>query len=99
MLCIQEGLEQLGGGIAGGPIVSAPHGSQLPDSSHTHSESNSNSSDTATKCNAGSGTLDVENPSIFEKVLGCMRPAWTLISKAVANDKIKGQSKFHAIFV
>ena len=93
MLCIQEELEQLGG-IAGGPIISAPHGSQLPDSSHTHSESISNSSEAASKCNAGSGTLDaLSQKSWVENFFGCMRPVWTMISKAVPNEKIKGQSE------
>lgn len=91
MLCIQEELEQLGG-IAGGPIISVPPGSQLPDNSHTHSESN-NSSDTATKCNAGSGTLDAQSSSLLGKVLGCIMPVWTsVLAKTAGGDKIKGQT-------
>ncbi|XP_015607063.1 mitogen-activated protein kinase kinase kinase 12 isoform X2 [Cephus cinctus] len=89
MLCIQEELGQLSG-IAGGPTISGPHDTPLPDGSHTHSESNSNSSESGTKCAPGSGTLDAQRPSWVEGILGCMRPVWSMLSKAAVNEKIKG---------
>lgn len=89
MLCIQEELGQLGG-IAGGPIITDPHDAQLPNNSHSISGSNSNSSETATKCTPGSGTLDAQRSSWVEGILGCMRPVWSMLSKAAVNEKIKG---------
>ncbi|XP_076225107.1 mitogen-activated protein kinase kinase kinase 13 wallenda isoform X5 [Nomia melanderi] len=89
MLCIQEELGQLSA-IAGGPIVTDPREAQLPNNSHTNSESNTNSSETATKCSPGSGTLDAQRTSWVEGILGCMRPVWSMLSKAAVNEKIKG---------
>ena len=90
MLCIQEELGQLSG-IAGGPIIPDPRDAQLPKNNHSNSESNSNnSSETATKCTPGSGTLDAQRSSWVEGILGCMRPVWTMLSKAAVNEKIKG---------
>lgn len=88
MLCIQEELGQLSG-IAGGPIIPDPRDAQLPKNNHSNSESNSNSSET-TKCTPGSGTLDAQRSSWVEGILGCMRPVWTMLSKAAVNEKIKG---------
>ncbi|XP_060832580.1 mitogen-activated protein kinase kinase kinase 12 isoform X1 [Bombus pascuorum] len=89
MLCIQEELGQLSG-IAGGPIIPDPRDAQLPNNNHSNSESNSNSSETATKCTPGTGTLDAQRSSWVEGILGCMRPVWTMLSKAAVNEKIKG---------
>lgn len=91
MLCIQEELSQLSG-IAGNPTITDSREVQLPNSSRTNSESNSNSSDTATKCAPGSGSLDSQRSSWVEGILGCMRPVWTMLSKAAVNEKIKGHS-------
>ncbi|XP_043286954.1 mitogen-activated protein kinase kinase kinase 12 isoform X2 [Venturia canescens] len=94
MLCIQEELGQLGG-IAVGPAVSCARDNQLGQiprvtNTRSESESNTNSSDTATKCGPGSGPLEAQKSSWVEGILGCMRPVWTMLYKATANEKIKG---------
>lgn len=88
MLCIQEELGQLSA-IAGSAAITDPREAQLPNSSHNNSENNSNSSD---KCSPGSGSLDSQRSSWVEGILGCMRPVWTMLSKAAVNEKIKGHS-------
>ncbi|XP_014612785.1 PREDICTED: serine/threonine-protein kinase 3 isoform X4 [Polistes canadensis] len=88
MLCIQEELGQLSG-IAGGPIINDTK-IQINDSNQTNLDSNSNSSEFATKCTSGSVTLDAQRSSWVEGILGCMRPVWTMLSKAAVNEKIKG---------
>ncbi|XP_043504154.1 mitogen-activated protein kinase kinase kinase 13 isoform X1 [Polistes fuscatus] len=88
MLCIQEGLGQLSG-IAGGPIINDTK-IQINDSNQTNLDSNSNSSEFATKCTSGSVSLDAQRSSWVEGILGCMRPVWTMLSKAAVNEKIKG---------
>ncbi|XP_014487102.1 PREDICTED: mitogen-activated protein kinase kinase kinase 12 isoform X1 [Dinoponera quadriceps] len=88
MLCIQEELGQLSA-IAGSAAITDPREAQVPNSSHTNSENNSNASD---KCSPGSGSLDSQRSSWVEGILGCMRPVWTMLSKAAVNEKIKGHS-------
>lgn len=88
MLCIQEELGQLSA-IAGNAAITDSREAQIPNSSHTNSENNSNSSD---KCSPGSGSLDSQRSSWVEGILGCMRPVWTMLSKAAVNEKIKGHS-------
>ncbi|XP_023289742.1 mitogen-activated protein kinase kinase kinase 12 isoform X2 [Orussus abietinus] len=86
MLCIQEELGQLGG-IAGGPTISNPLDTSVPISSH--SEEKTHSSEGVPKCVPGTITLD-QRSSWVEGILGCMRPVWTMLSKAAINEKIKG---------
>lgn len=86
MLCIQEELGQLSG-IADCAAITDPREVQLPNG-HTNSGS---SSDTA-KCAPGSGSLDSQRSSWVEGILGCMRPVWTMLSKAAVNEKMKGNS-------
>ncbi|KAL2751538.1 mitogen-activated protein kinase kinase kinase 13 isoform X1 [Vespula maculifrons] len=88
MLCIQEELGQLSG-IAGGPIINDTQ-VQIHNSNQTNSDSNSNCSEFATKCTSGSVSLDAQRSSWVEGILGCMRPVWTMLSKAAVNEKIKG---------
>ncbi|XP_024874348.1 mitogen-activated protein kinase kinase kinase 13 isoform X6 [Temnothorax curvispinosus] len=91
MLCIQEELAQLSE-IAGSPerLITELREVQLPNSNHLNSASNS--SDAATKCAPGSESIDSQRSSWVEGILGCMRPVWTMLSKAAINDKIKGFS-------
>lgn len=92
MLCIQEELNQLSGIGSGDPtiIISDPCDTQLPVSSDT------NSSDVASKITPGSGSLDPQRSSWVEGILGCMRPVWTMLSKAAVNEKLKAhQSKYY----
>lgn len=87
MLCIQEELGQLSGN-AGCAAITDPREVQLLNGNHTNSRS---SSDTA-KCAPGSGSLDSQRSSWVEGILGCMRPVWTMLSKAAVNEKMKGNS-------
>ncbi|KAL0122801.1 hypothetical protein PUN28_007473 [Cardiocondyla obscurior] len=91
MLCIQEELAQLSE-IAGSPerLITELREVQLPNSNHLNSASNS--SDAATKCASGSESIDSQRSSWVEGILGCMRPVWTMLSKAAINEKIKGLS-------
>ncbi|XP_011641942.1 mitogen-activated protein kinase kinase kinase 12 isoform X1 [Pogonomyrmex barbatus] len=91
MLCIQEELAQLSE-IAGSPerLITELREVQLPNSNHLNSASNS--SDAATKCATGSESIDSQRSSWVEGILGCMRPVWTMLSKAAINEKIKGLS-------
>lgn len=91
MLCIQEELAQLSE-IAGSPerLITELREVQLPNSNHLNSASNSN--DAAIKCDPGSESIDSQRSSWVEGILGCMRPVWTMLSKAAINDKIKGFS-------
>lgn len=91
MLCIQEELAQLSE-IAGSPerLITELREAQLPNSNHLNSASNS--SDAATKCAPGSESIDSQRPSWVDGILGCMRPVWTMLSKAAINEKIKGFS-------
>lgn len=91
MLCIQEELAQLSE-IAGSPerLITELREVQLPNSNHLNSASNC--SDAATKCAPGSESIDSQRSSWVEGILGCMRPVWTMLSKAAINEKIKGLS-------
>ncbi|XP_012223311.1 mitogen-activated protein kinase kinase kinase 12 isoform X4 [Linepithema humile] len=89
MLCIQEELAQLNE-IAGNPekLITELQEvqNQLPNSNQPNSASNS--SDTAIKCPLGSESIDSRS-SWVDGILGCMRPVWTMLSKAAINEKIK----------
>lgn len=91
MLCIQEELAQLSE-ITGSPerLITELREVQLPNNNHLNSASNS--SDAATKCASGSESMDSQRSSWVEGILGCMRPVWTMLSKAAINEKIKGLS-------
>ncbi|XP_018393154.1 PREDICTED: mitogen-activated protein kinase kinase kinase 13 isoform X5 [Cyphomyrmex costatus] len=91
MLCIQEELAQLSE-IAGSPerLITELREVQLPNSNHLNFASNSN--DAATKCAPESESIDSQRSSWVEGILGCMRPVWTMLSKAAINEKIKGLS-------
>ncbi|KAH0947764.1 hypothetical protein HN011_002296 [Eciton burchellii] len=91
MLCIQEELAQLNE-IAGSPeqLITDLRELQLSNSNHHNSASNSN--DTGIKCTPGSESIDSQRSSWVEGILGCMRPVWTMLSKAAINEKIKGHS-------
>ncbi|XP_012522511.1 mitogen-activated protein kinase kinase kinase 13 isoform X5 [Monomorium pharaonis] len=90
MLCIQEELAQLSE-IRGSPerLITELREVQLPNS---NLNSAGNSSDAATKCASGSESIDSQRSSWVEGILGCMRPVWTMLSKAAINEKIKGFS-------
>ncbi|KAG7197645.1 hypothetical protein KM043_016469 [Ampulex compressa] len=92
MLCIQEELGQLGGTAGGSTVINDHMEGQLADSSNQSniSGSNSNSSDTPSRCATAGGALDAQRSSWVEGILGCMRPVWTMLSKAAVNEKIKG---------
>ncbi|XP_066592561.1 mitogen-activated protein kinase kinase kinase 13 isoform X2 [Prorops nasuta] len=89
MLSIEEELGQLSG-FAGGPTVSEPSEIEAPEKSNSINESNSDSNESAQQCVPGSGTLNAQRSSWVEGILGCMRPVWTMLSKAAVNEKIKG---------
>ncbi|XP_018049022.1 PREDICTED: mitogen-activated protein kinase kinase kinase 13 isoform X5 [Atta colombica] len=91
MLCIQEELAQLSE-IAGSPerLITELREVQLPNSNHLNFASNS--SDAATKCVPETESIDSQRSSWVEGILGCMRPVWTMLSKAAINEKIKGLS-------
>ncbi|XP_011700957.1 PREDICTED: mitogen-activated protein kinase kinase kinase 12 isoform X2 [Wasmannia auropunctata] len=92
MLCIQGELAQLSE-IAGSPerlITVREVQVQLPNSNHLNFAGNS--SDAATRCAPGSESIDSQRSSWVEGILGCMRPVWTMLSKAAINEKIKGLS-------
>ncbi|KYN14668.1 Mitogen-activated protein kinase kinase kinase 12 [Trachymyrmex cornetzi] len=91
MLCIQEELAQLSE-IAGSPerLITELREVQLPNSNHLNFASNS--SDAATKCAPETESIDSQRSSWVEGILGCMRPVWTMLSKAAINEKIKGLS-------
>lgn len=87
MLCIQEELAQLSE-IAASPerLITELREVQLPNS---NPNSGSSSSDTATKCAPGTESIDSQRSNWVEGILGCMRPVWTMLSKAAINEKIK----------
>ncbi|XP_011063669.1 PREDICTED: mitogen-activated protein kinase kinase kinase 13 isoform X8 [Acromyrmex echinatior] len=91
MLCIQEELAQLSE-IAGSPerLITELREVQLPNNNHLNFASNSN--DAATKCAPETESIDSQRSSWVEGILGCMRPVWTMLSKAAINEKIKGLS-------
>jgi len=86
MLCIQEELAQLSE-IPASPerLITELREVQLP-----HSNPNSgSSSDIATKCAPGMESIDSQRSNWVEGILGCMRPVWSMLSKAAINEKIK----------
>ncbi|CAL1680351.1 unnamed protein product [Lasius platythorax] len=87
MLCIQEELAQLTE-ITASPerLITELREVQLPNS---NPNSGSSSSDTATKCAPGTESIDSQRSNWVEGILGCMRPVWTMLSKAAINEKIK----------
>lgn len=95
MLCIQEELAQLSE-IAASPerLITELREVQLPQSNPN--SGSSGSSDIATKCTPGTESIDSQRSNWVEGILGCMRPVWSMLSKAAINEKIKNlASKFH----
>lgn len=86
MLCIQEELAQLSE-IPASPerLITELREVQLPQSN----PNSGNSSDVATKCAPGMESIDSQRSNWVEGILGCMRPVWSMLSKAAINEKIK----------
>ncbi|XP_029173027.1 mitogen-activated protein kinase kinase kinase 12 isoform X2 [Nylanderia fulva] len=87
MLCIQEELAQLSEiGASPERLITELREVQLPNS---NPNSGSSSSGTATKCAPETESIDSQRSNWVEGILGCMRPVWTMLSKAAINEKIK----------
>ncbi|XP_034946689.1 mitogen-activated protein kinase kinase kinase 13 [Chelonus insularis] len=95
MLCIQEELGQLSripvgssmttGVIKDGQIIKSETVLNLPET-----KSDGSSDNTIKK--ESDNSVDSQRTSWVEGILGCMRPVWTMLSKATAPEKIKGNS-------
>ncbi|XP_015121713.1 mitogen-activated protein kinase kinase kinase 13 isoform X1 [Diachasma alloeum] len=98
MLCIQDELGQLSN-IAVGSSLSI---GGIKDQGIKHEagydppgDSKSESSEDTSQNGQSSGTMETQKPSWMEGILGCMKPVWTLISKPVVSEKMKGSPDDH----
>lgn len=85
--CIQEGLEELGGGVGVGGVGGG--GGSTGDSSED------------SQINLDQSTI-ADRGSWVEGLLGCLRPVWTIINKATSNEikaSHQGQSVCYLYFL
>lgn len=93
MLCIQDELGQLSSiAVASSLSINAIKDVQIKHEAGyaLPGDSKSESSSGTTQRGQSSGAMETQKSSWMEGILGCMKPVWTLISKPVVSEKMKG---------
>ena len=81
VLCINDDLTNSGGPIMTGPVkIQLSNGNPIDD----------NTTDNLKKCNQNTGSVDSQPYSWLGGIMTCMKPVWSMLSKAAVGEKIKG---------